>query len=56
MSLFLGLSASRAARIPVASSTMPQAVHNLRAHLQLTDAQIRQLTWNNPRRAIGEPD
>jgi N-acetylglucosamine-6-phosphate deacetylase len=35
------------------ASTMPQSVANLRQHLGLDDPQIRRLTWDNPRQAIG---
>ncbi len=35
------------------ASTMPQSVANLRQHLGLDEDQVRQLTWEHPRRAIG---
>lgn len=34
--------------------TMPQAAGNLREHLGLTDAEIKQLTYDNPLAALGE--
>jgi N-acetylglucosamine-6-phosphate deacetylase len=35
------------------ASTMPQSVANLRQHLGLDQNQIRRLTWDHPRKAIG---
>lgn len=36
-----------------AATTMPRAAANLRAHLGLSDDQVRRLTCENPRRALG---
>ena len=38
------------------ASTMCQAATHLREQLQLSEPQIRDLTWTNPRRAIGLPE
>ncbi len=37
------------------ASTMLQSAAQLREQLQLTERQVRDLTWTNPRRAIGLP-
>ena len=38
------------------ASTMPRTSHNLSTQLDLSDGQIHQLTWCNPRRTIGLPE
>ena len=36
--------------------TMPASARNLAERLNLTPRQVRQLTWDNPLRAIGQSD